>query len=701
MSIDKTDRAATPADSDDERLSEYKIQIGKDYGVTFLQREHANEDMRFVNVAGGMWEGWHDDNQNPDRVRLELDLTGDFLHRFLGEWIDSRTGVEFKPEDAETGDEDAEMLNGIYRNDFRDNSGAIATDVAVEEAATCGYGAFKLATVFVDEDDPENEDMRIEWRPVHNAYNTVIWDQSSTRIDKRDARWVHVLFPFTRDSFEEQFPGQTAVSAFVPERNRFLNLEASQPDLIYVAERYEVVTEPEEVHVYRNLETRKIEVYSDEDHELISDELAANEFREKIRTRTINRRRVEKRVFSGEAFLKPMTRVAGKFLPIIPFYGIRQYIDGSEWSRGLVRKLKDPQRLFNMQTSQLAENAASAGQEVPIFDREQVEAADVQSAWADKNNKPYLYIDRMTDGEGNLIASGPIGYSKPQQLDGNVSALMSIVPDFVNATTGGAPQDTLDPDMSGKAIRALMKRENLKTRVVSKNIQDAIVWSGEVYQSMAAEVYNTPRIMRTLGKDGQEGTVRMFETVMDEQTGRLVEANTLRGKKFKAYPDIGPAYETQREQTVEEIKGMLEALGDTQAGQKYNDALVAVMIANISGVGMDPIKEMNRRIMVAEGWVKPETPEEEAIVQQVQAQQQQSGAQEQLLLSIAQKEQAEARSLDASSIQKVADAEKKQAETQEILSEISRDDLEMAVKIAQMIRESQSPINTLERLPLN
>ena len=56
--------------------------------------------------------------------------------------------------------------------------------------------------------------------------------------------------------------------------------------------------------------------------------------------------------------------------------------------------------------------------------------------------------------------------------------------------------------------------------MISDNIANAIAWSGEVYQSIAAEVYNTPRIMRTLGRDGTDGEQQLFKTVLDDETGR-------------------------------------------------------------------------------------------------------------------------------------------------------------------------------------
>lgn len=686
-----SEQAVTRDDNldEDEKLNKFKLDISKDADVVDAQRLQANEDMRFINVKGGMWEGFLTEDFNDERVKLQFDVVSNYLNRFLGNWASNRIGVEFKPDDGATTDDDAELLNGIYRADFRNFSGSVATDLAVDEVATCGVGAFKLATVFEDDENPENENMRIVWRPITNAYNTVFWDQSAQRIDKADARWCSTLKPFTKDSFEDAYPGKAPVSAYQPDTLAAENGNFNTPDLVYVATRYEAIRKKESVFVYNNLQTSEVEVYTKEDHELIKDELKADELRTFVRERKIMRRSVEKTVFSGDEILDDTRRIVGKHIPIIPFYGYRAYVDGVEWYRGLVRPLKDAARLFNMQVSQLAENAASSGQEVPIFTREQMANTEVQNLWADKNNQPYLVVDPATDSDGKIISIGPIAYSKPPQLDGSTTALLGIVPGFIQDVTGGAPQDTLDPNASGKAIQALIKRENLTTSKITANIASAKVREGDVYQAMAEEIYTTQRILRTVGKDGTERSTQILKTVMDSETGKLVASNTLRGKKFRAYSDVGPQYDSMREQTVEDLKGMLTALSSTPGGEQYTPALIAVLLNNITGVGLDPIKELNRRIMLSQGLVKPETPEEEALVAQLQ--QPQEDPQRALVEAAANQQNAEARSLDAGSMQKLADAEKKKAETIETLTGIDQDqqkiDMQLSEQRAKILNE--------------
>ncbi len=673
-------------ETEEERLIRFKMDIINDADVINEQADKANEDMRFVNVSGGMWEDFLEDDFS-DRTKLEFDLVSNYINRFIGQWNQNRVGVEYKPDDSLTSDEDAELLNGIYRADFRQHSGKMSVDNAVDEQATCGYGAFRLGTFFEDEEDPENDNQRIEWRPIHNAFNRVYWDRSAQRIDKRDAQRCTELIQFTRESFEERYPGKVAVSAYTPINRGFENLDRSRPHLIYIAKRYQVIRKTETVFVYNNLVSGEIEVYSKEDHELIKDELRDNEFTEFVRERKVLKQSIETVIFSGEEELEPIKRIAGKWIPIIPIYGYHSYIDGVEWYRGLVRKLKDPARLFNMQVSQLAENSASTGQEIPIFDPEQVQGG-ISELWANRNNKPYLLARALRDKEGNIVLPpGPTSYLKPAQLDGSTQALMQIVPEFVRETTGGAPQDTFDPAMSGKALNAIMKREDLNTQVLSDNIANAIEWSGTVYQSMASEIYTSKRIVNVIGKDGIESQKQLMKLGLDEKSGKLIELNNLTGKKFRAYADVGPQYDTLKEQTVEDLKGMLEAMINIPSGDQYIPAILSTLLENITGVGLGPLKELNRRIMIVQGLIKPETDEEKQMLAKVEEQQNQPDPNQQLIEAASRQADGEARERESKVLVNTADAIKRGAETRKIISDIQVDQQDANNKTANTLSE--------------
>ena len=663
-----------------EMLDKFKLDIVNDADDSDDQRDRANAAMRFINVPGGQWEDFLDD-QFGKRTKLEVDQVSEVVNKFIGEWNESRVGVEFKASDAKTSDDEADLLNKIYRANYRDERGKEAVDNAVDEAATCGYGCYKLGTRFLDDTDPQNEQQMIEFRPLYNAYRSVFWDKSSESIMKREARRCTVLESFTPSALKEVYGEDVeAVSAYTPDTRPYNDYSKSKPDFIYIATRYEVKRKKVLTHIYSNLATNEIESYSDKDHKLVEKELSESPVHNKIRERKIVEQWVEKSVFSGERFLEKPKRIAGKYIPIIPIFGYRSLVDGTERYYGLVQKLMDLQRLLNMQMSQLAENSASSGQDVPIFDPMQMPDA-IAKLWVDRNNKPFMLAKSLVDQDGNIVQHGPLGYLKPPQLDGSTAALLTIVPELFRQMTGGAPKDTLDPDTSGKAIAKLIKRENLKTQTIRDNIANAVEWGGTVWQAMAKDVYNESRTMQTMGIDGSTGTVQLFREMQDEKTGRIIKANTLSGN-FRAYSDVGPAYETEREQLVEDIKGMMELLISAGgAGAKYLPILMALMLENMQGVGMAGFKKIVRKDLILQGVEQPETDEEKQLMAQAQQQAQEPDAQTKAMDAMANQANAEAqkfisesRNLDSKSMDNVAASRKKLAETRKILAEIGHDE---------------------------
>ena len=649
-------------------LDQYKRDVAKDYSASEETREKANEDMRFIGVDGGMWEGFLQDTHNTDtrRARLEIDITSDYVMRYVGEWTLNRANVLFTEDDKATSEADAELLNGVYRADFKDNDGQVSQDTAVLEMAVCGTGAFKLCSRFVDEEDPENEDQEIIFEPINNAFNHVMWDENAKRADKADANRVTVLTGYSREAFERAWPDSMPSSAYVP--SSYSDFNWCTREVIYIAERYDVRIVKEKVQVWQNVAANEVKAFNKDEFELVEDELKALGW-EFVRERKINRRTVEKSIFSGVEFLEDSKRIAGKFIPIIPLYGFRTYVDDVEYVRGLVRKLKDANRTINMGVSKMAESSASSGDTVPIFTRQQIKG--LENNWANKNNKSYMVINDVLDAQGNPTPAGPVGEVRPNQIDPNTSGVIEVMSNFVQRLTGNAPQDTIDPDASGKAINALRKRENLNTQVISDNVIQSIKHSGKVYRSMAGDIYTRAQMKKVLGVDGTIRIEQLNQQSLDPQTGNPIQMNDLSRGRFSVDIEVGPQYESQKEATIESLERVLEKLPENSP---YFGPVLSMWMENISGTGLKPLKEFNRNLMLRQGLIEPENGEEEQIVQQVQ---QQTDPNDELIKAATAQQNAEAKNLEASSVGKIASAqkdlataEKTKAETADIVTDI-------------------------------
>jgi len=133
-----------------EKLDRFKTEVSRDADAMEDQMQQADEDMRFLNTIGGMWDGFFE-NELQNRVKLQFPMIANFLSRAQAEWNGNRVGVEYKPgDDLDTSDKDAELMNGIHRSDFRRRGmGKKAIDNAVLEVMHCGTGAFIFKCMFI------------------------------------------------------------------------------------------------------------------------------------------------------------------------------------------------------------------------------------------------------------------------------------------------------------------------------------------------------------------------------------------------------------------------------------------------------------------------------------------------------------------------------------------------------------------------
>ena len=652
--------------ANDDKVTSIQDAINIDYNATADQRDQADEDIRFVDVPGGMWEDLFPDFFSDDnRPKMEFNKVHQSVYRSIGEWVTNRFRPKFRPEGDSANEKDAQLLNGLYRKDERRSGGFEAYDTAVEEMFKCGIGHWRLTTEFVDDEDPDNDDQRIVFEPIPNSYNMVLWDSNAKRYDKRDAKRCTVLTRMTKEGFKEQWPNADINSVTQPVDRSIFNWGSTQN--IFVAEFYEVIEKKENVFVFENEDGDVRSIWESKIKDVI-DELETLGF-DKVKERKKKRRFIEKTVVSGSEILEKTIRVAGKFISIIPCYGFRAISDGQEFYSGLVRNMKDAQRLFNMSGSKLGENAATSGKMVPIFYPDEVQG--LSNHWAEHalGIHPYLLKKPHKDANGQELPH-PTEYLQTAPLDAANVQVLELTGSFIREETGGNPQDSIDPDASGKAINAVQARVDMQTAILFENVAKSMRRCGEVYRSIAADIYDKQRFETILKEDDSENVVQLFEWVIDEETGKPVEINDITKGKFEVVVDTGPAFASRRRETVNTIS---EIMQNTAENSPYMPMLYTILLDNVDGEGLEDVKKFNRQQAIQAGYKDPETDEEIAMVEALRNQQGQPDEQQKLLQAAAAQAEAEARERDSKATLNISTAEKNQALTQQILSDINQD----------------------------
>lgn len=620
-----------------QKISDYRLDFERGLNHTSEQRDKCNADIRFDTVDGGHWEGGYEE-QFQNRPKIQLPLISQAINRFYGEWLTNKATVKYRPKNTKA-EKEAEILTGLYRADSRRRGGEFALNNAVLEAIRGGVGAFKISTEYEDELDDENDDQVIVFDPIYSAHSCVVFDPSAKRMDKADAKWCFILHELSDEAFRDQFP-DVDPSSFAQINDRRSFNWSNGTTSYYVAERYEIVKKRTEVVTYKHPITEEKRTYESDEIKEVVDELADMGF-EFVSEKKVTRKFVEKSVISGaNEYLEEPKRIAGKYIPVVSLYAYWQYTDGQEFYWGMIRKFKDVVRLADMQVSALAEVAATSVKQVPIFTPDQMAGHQTNWSQAHLGKKNYQLINPIKNPDGTMSHVGPVGVVSPPAVDPALGALLDVSSGIIQQETGGNPQNVLDTEASGKAILATQQRVDMQTQSIMKNIEMALKYSGDVYASIAADTYNHTKVMTTLGIDDTENTVTLFESVMDEETGKIVQINDI-NQPFEVIPDVGPAFSSMRQNTMADLAELASTVGQTRAGDDYMPAIIAMTVANMDGVGLEDLKEFNNKKLIAMGMREPETDEEKAYAQEL-AQSQQGQADPMMIAAQAEMKKADA-----------------------------------------------------------
>jgi hypothetical protein len=538
-----------------------------------------------------------------------------------------------------------------------------------------------LRTVYENEEDPEDDRQRIRIEPIFDADSSVFFDLQAKRQDKSDARFCFVVTSMTQQAYKDTWGDDPASWPKIIHQYEF---DWCTPDVVYVAEYYKVEEKTETIRIFQTI-TGEEERYTQADFakdEMLEETLAAIGTVE-VRQRRIKTKRVHKYIMSGGKVLEDAGYIAGKCIPIVVVYGKRWFVDNVERCMGHVRLAKDAQRLKNMQLSKLGEISALSSVEKPILTPEQV--AGHQVMWAEDNLKdyPYLLINPITDQNGNQAVSGPVAYTRSAAIPPAMAALLQITETDMQDILGNpAGADKMVSNISGKAVEMIQARVDGQAFIYMSNFAKGMKRCGEIWLSMAKDIYTEDkRKMKTIAPTGEAGMVELMQPTIDQETGEVIMANDLTSATFDVIADVGPSSSTKRQATVRALTGMLQITQDPETAQ----VITAMAMMNMEGEGISDANAYFRKKLLRMGVVKPTDMEAEELMAEMQGQPQDPNAM--YLQAAAENETAKAAKARADTVETVASAELKRAQTLETLGKVDETAQNMALTNAEAVQQ--------------
>ena len=670
--------------SNDQRLANLHSEALRQFNdiQTALRDERLQclQDRRFYSLCGAQWEGplW---DQYENKPKFEVNKIMLAVIRIVNEYRNNRITVDYVSKDGTENDKLAEVCDGLYRADEQASVADEAYDNAFEEAVGGGIGAWRLRTVYEDEENDEDERQRIRFEPIFDADSSVFFDLNAKRQDKSDAKYCFVVSSMTRESYKETYGDDPTDWPKIIHQYEF---DWATPDIVFVAEYYKIEEKTETIRIFQAIDGTE-ERYTTKDFqndETLEATLYAIGTTE-VRQKRVKRMRVHKYIMSGGKVLEDAGYIAGKCIPIVVVYGKRWFVDNIERCMGAVRLAKDAQRLKNMQLSKLGEISALSSIEKPILLPEQV--AGHQLMWAEDNLRdyPYLLVNPITGADGSTTVSGPVAYTKSPQIPPAMAALLAVTESDMQEILGN-PQgaDKIVSGVSGKAVEMIQTRVDMQSFIYMSNFAKGMKRCGEIWLSMAKDIYTEEnRKMKTIAPTGQAGMIELMQPMIDQETGEIKTTNDLSDATFDVVADVGPSSSSKRAATVRALTGMLQITNDPETAQ----VLTAMAMMNMEGEGVGDANAYFRKKLLRMGVVKPTDAEAEELQAEMQGQIQDPNAT--YLQAAAEEAIAKAAKARADTVETIATAELKRAQTLETLGKVDETVQSIAIENAKAVQQ--------------
>ena len=450
----------------------------------------------------------------------------------------------------------AEIFDGMVRHIEYMSDADVAYDTACENQVTYGEGYIRILTEYCN-DDTFDQDLRIG--RIRNSFS-VYMDPMAQDPTGADAQYVFITEDVYKKDYERMFPNAAPISTILASGVGDQNLSQwLTEDTIRIAEYF-----------YYKIEQAKLNLYpgnmshfegSREDKEMKAMGLKP------IRSRNVERKKVMWMKTNGYEALEER-EWAGKWLPVVRVIGNEFEVDGQIYISGLVRNAKDAQRMYNYWTSQEAEMLALAPKAPFIGYGGQFEGYEMQWKTANTTNWPYLEVNPdVTDGMGAVLPL-PQRAAPPLPQTGLIQAKMGASDD-IKSTTGqyDSSLGATSNERSGRAILAREKQGDTGTYHYVDNLARAIRHVTRQLVDLIPKIYDTERIARIVGLDGEVDMVKInpmqpepVKEIRDMETGIVIEKiyNPSVGK-YDVVVTTGPSYMTKRQEAMDAMTQLLQA----------------------------------------------------------------------------------------------------------------------------------------------
>ena len=436
----------------------------------------------------------------------------------------------------------AQVIEGICRHIEVNSNADTAYDTAFDYAVRMGWGYWRINTRYTSEDSFDQE---IYIDTIDNPF-TVYFDPNSLLPDGSDAERCLITTVLDKKIFREMYPSANDGASFVQRSTGDDTASWITKEDIRLAEFF-----------YIERERAKLYLLSDGTRHFAD----SNTFFERVDAAGLTvideresfRKAVKWIKMTALEVLEEKTW-AGKYIPVVPCYGAQVIVDDKRKKYGLVRFAKDPQRMYNFWRTSMTESIALAPKAKWLLAEGQDEGHENEWALANIKSSPVLRY-KQKDIEG-VPAPVPTRLQPEPPPVGIMEAANAISADLQMVLGILDPNQLPSGNISGKALAGQQNQVDLSNFHFYDNMTRSIRHTGKIILDLIPKIYDTQRVMRIIGTDGQPS----METINEQKStddGVQTVLNDVTVGEYDVVMDTGPGFMSKRQQAVDAMMPLM------------------------------------------------------------------------------------------------------------------------------------------------
>lgn len=621
MANEEAKEAATKPSDRIAFLAEARKRFKRCNDATTDNRVFQLDDIKFA--AGSPDNGWQwpEDvlakrmkDPNGARPTLTVNKLPQHIKLVTNEQRKNKPAGKILPVDDKGDPEVAEVLNGIIRHIEVASHADVAYDTACENQVTLGEGYWRILTDYCDEMSFE-QDIRIA--AIKNSF-AVYMDPDALRKDStgRLCEYAFITDKLPTAEYERMFPKAKSKTDWDDLGYGDDTFDWFDDEGVMIAEYFYVEHKKE-----------KLVLWSD-GSVTVGDEMPKVAGLLPVNERQTQLRKVKWCKINGIEVLEERDW-AGKYIPVVRVVGNEWDVEGQMVVSGIVRNAKDPQRMVNYWTSQEAEMLALAPKAPFVGAVGQFE--NQEDRWRDANTVNFAYLEYNPIDVNGTALPPPARVVPPLPPAGIINAKLGSADDL--QSTVGQYNPSLGAEAkekSGKAIQARQQQADVGTFHYIDNLSRSIGYSTEIVLDLIPKIYDTERVARIIGEDGEPDQCRMC-------VGQGVAVKEIPGEdgaiekiydpsvgKYDVVVTVGPSYTTKRIEAVDSMMAL------TQANPDLWKIIGDLLVKNMDWNGADEMAKRLKKAMPPELVADEDADEKdpEQMMAQVQQAAQQLGQKE-------------------------------------------------------------------------